>query len=472
MDSLLANYASSDEEEQPSPPPQRIPPAKPVKLESRAGEEREENFLSNSTSQRGGISNSLPPPKTSLFNSLPPPKSKSFPNTKTQPELEHQREVDERDEQIVENSKPKSSSSSLFSSLPTPKSSLSSSSSASKKVVQFRPPTIVNSTAGSFDDGDEDSDEGEQERKKKRSKELVSTASATSFLSSIPAPRHSATLGSLPSASGRRSMLETDTPAFNVSIVSAAGSDPVVNPNLGYLRDQSDEMNYDYSSLSSTPLSSISTGNDAGMNSNERYLGNQFHETYDHSSSLGGESSVYYGAYGVGSTDVSGVSTAGTDAVMNANAGSYEAVDYSYGNGEHVDYTTYGGSHGDYSNNTQYENNWANATALPEVSGVVENALQVPGKRGRKDAPQEIVEVKQDELMKNRPREDQVKLTGIAFGPAYQPTSTKGKPTKLHKRKHQIGSLYFDMRQKEMELAERRAKGHLTKAQTQAKYGW
>ncbi|KAL6499984.1 hypothetical protein OROGR_027894 [Orobanche gracilis] len=52
------------------------------------------------------------------------------------------------------------------------------------------------------------------------------------------------------------------------------------------------------------------------------------------------------------------------------------------------------------------------------------------------------------------------------------PVSTKGKPTKLHKRKHQIGSLYFDMRQKEMELAERRAKGFLTKAQTQAKYGW
>lgn len=54
-----------------------------------------------------------------------------------------------------------------------------------------------------------------------------------------------------------------------------------------------------------------------------------------------------------------------------------------------------------------------------------------------------------------------------------QPTSsTKGKPTKLHKRKHQIGSLYFDMRSKEMELAERRSKGFLTKAETQAKYGW
>lgn len=51
-------------------------------------------------------------------------------------------------------------------------------------------------------------------------------------------------------------------------------------------------------------------------------------------------------------------------------------------------------------------------------------------------------------------------------------SSAKGKPSKLHKRKHQIGSLYFDMKQKEMELAERRSKGLLTKAETQAKYGW
>ncbi|EPS59735.1 hypothetical protein M569_15073, partial [Genlisea aurea] len=100
------------------------------------------------------------------------------------------------------------------------------------------------------------------------------------------------------------------------------------------------------------------------------------------------------------------------------------------------------------------------------------NVFEIPGKRGRKDAfPTTIIEVKQEELMKNRPREDQSKLTGIAFGPSYQPASAKGKPTKLHKRKHQIGSLYFDMRQKESELAERRARGFMTKAQTQGKYG-
>ncbi|PSR86291.1 Proline-rich protein like [Actinidia chinensis var. chinensis] len=107
-----------------------------------------------------------------------------------------------------------------------------------------------------------------------------------------------------------------------------------------------------------------------------------------------------------------------------------------------------------------------------DIAATAEVTVKLPGKRGRNDIPQEIVEVKQDELIKNRPREDQARLTGIAFGPSYQPVSTKGKPSKLHKRKHQIGSLYFDMKNKEMELSERRAKGFLTKAETQAKYGW
>jgi proline-rich protein PRCC len=53
-----------------------------------------------------------------------------------------------------------------------------------------------------------------------------------------------------------------------------------------------------------------------------------------------------------------------------------------------------------------------------------------------------------------------------------QPVSNKGKPSKLHRRKHQIGTLYFDMKQKEMELMERRSRGFMSKAETQAKYGW
>ncbi|GJP78500.1 hypothetical protein CLOP_g8791 [Closterium sp. NIES-67] len=84
-----------------------------------------------------------------------------------------------------------------------------------------------------------------------------------------------------------------------------------------------------------------------------------------------------------------------------------------------------------------------------------------------------VVEVKQADLTKGRVRPDQMRSTGIAFGPTYAPVSAAGnKPSKVHRRKHQIGSLYFDMRQKETELTERRAKGMLSKAETHAKYGW
>lgn len=51
-------------------------------------------------------------------------------------------------------------------------------------------------------------------------------------------------------------------------------------------------------------------------------------------------------------------------------------------------------------------------------------------------------------------------------------SSSKDKPSKIHRRKHQIGTLLHDMKSKEMELLERRAKGNLTKAETHAKYGW
>ncbi|KAL6499986.1 hypothetical protein OROGR_027896 [Orobanche gracilis] len=401
MDSLLDNYASSDDEEQPSPPPltsQRIPPVKLVRSETKVEEERDGSLLPKSITERGGIFNSLPPPKSSIFNSHPPPKSNSFSYPKPNTESEY----DDRDEHIVENLKPNPSS---------------------KKVVQFRPPIIVNPSTSGFDDKDEDSDEGEQERQSNKSKESISTSSVTSFLSSIPAPRHSATLGSLPLASGRRSMLETDTPASTVSIAGATGIDAVVNT------DQSKDRSHGYSSLISlsgnhghysdnaagpdgkfdrAPRSNISMGGDACMN--------QVHEKNDHSNSLGVESSGYYGYYGVGSADASGVMPA-SDAAMNFSAGSYEGGD---GNVGHVEYTNYYGSYGEYVNNAQYESNWANTTLLPDESGVVEASLQVFGKRGRKDVPPQIIEVKQDELMKNRPREDQVKLTGIAFGPAYQ----------------------------------------------------
>eukprot|EP00850_Spirogloea_muscicola_P002948 SM000011S19126 [mRNA] locus=s11:1037940:1039410:+ [translate_table: standard] len=106
----------------------------------------------------------------------------------------------------------------------------------------------------------------------------------------------------------------------------------------------------------------------------------------------------------------------------------------------------------------------------PSPSDPLQQAMAQEKRKG-KDGPAHIVEVKQAELTKVTPRQE---LQAPAYGPTYQSiaTSAKDKPSKLHRRKHQITSLYFDMRQKEMEVAEQRARGHMTKAQTHAKYGW
>uniref|UniRef100_A0A2N9G3M1 Reverse transcriptase domain-containing protein n=1 Tax=Fagus sylvatica TaxID=28930 RepID=A0A2N9G3M1_FAGSY len=363
------------------------------------------------------LSHSLPPPKSSsLFQSLPLPKPK--PNTST------------------------------FSSLPPPKSlnpkpnQPSSSDPIPKRVVQFRPPLAPPSIKSThLDDDDDDEEEQEKERNRRRESESLAQApSVKSFLSSIPAPKNSTTLGvQSSSGSGRRAIVDTEAPA-TASPVSAVDDE---------------------------------SGNDANYVNYESQNVGDYYVNYDG-----------YANYQMGSD-------------QNANFDGQSQ------------YGTSGG--GDSSN---YDDNYK----ADYLSGIAQSEISVLGKRGRKEIPADIVEVKQDELMKNRPREDQVKSTGIAFGPSYQinkggnylkflrqfleasrhtddvsaavehanfqwgevatdhvdilPVSTKGKPSKLHKRKHQIGSLYFDMRQKETELAERRSKGFLTKAETQAKYGW
>nr|ACU18505.1 unknown [Glycine max] len=372
MDSLLANYASSGEEEdqqQPSPP-------------------KTTSF------------SSLPQPKSSLFQSLPQPKSSPF--------------------------------SSLFQSLPPPKQPSSESASLPnpnpnpnpkpqieeprpKRVVQFRPPIIPLPNPTQLDDDDDDEEE-ERNRRKNKLESSTQTSSVKSFLASIPAPRNTATLGvQASSGSGRRSILETESPA---PASNSGGSN-----NFPVDQSTGDYENYE----------------------NYQYATDQY--------------ANYYGNYGSGAEPGS----SGTES---------EAGVAAYGTEQYGNYGDAYAAYGDYG---QYGNNWGDvsaATPVPEASGISDSVMRIPGKRGRHEIPTEAIEVKQEELIKNRPREDQAKLTGIAFGPTYQPASTKGKPTKLHKRKHQIGSLYFDMKQNEMKLTERRAKGMLTKAETQAKYGW
>ncbi|PHU07475.1 hypothetical protein BC332_23964 [Capsicum chinense] len=396
MESLFANYASSDEDED------------EVEHPSRAF-------------------SSLPPPKStssSSFLSLPPPKSLSITEEDDDGEL-RPRNVGITDKRLSSLPQPisTSSSSSVFSVLPPPKTTkpdppLSSSDPKPKRIVQFEPP--VNLFSNSVDgDEDEDEDEDEKEKQRNRSGTLAQTCSVKSFLSSIPAPKNSTTLGVLGSGSGRRSLtIEADVPVLN-----PASYNVLVNANTGY-SEGSNVGGFDVPSQHNAVAGDYTNWNAQG------YEG--------------------YAGYG---NDV--------------------ATDYSHAAPTDVNYADYG----TYTGYEQYFHNWtdessATAASASEITDTAEVAFRVPGKRGRSDAPQNIVEVNQDELMKNRPREDQTRLTGIAFGPSYQPVASKGKPSKLLKRKHQIGTLYFDMKQKEMELAERRAKGMLTKAQTQGKYGW
>ncbi|KDP41111.1 hypothetical protein JCGZ_03241 [Jatropha curcas] len=403
MDSLLANYASSDEEE----------------------ENQHQNSISypKITSSASHFS-SLPQPKSSLlFSAIPQPQHQLSTCVVHHDNHGNNKNIEEDEDDPKRSSK----SSSLFSFLPQPKtqapqqpiSSVSSLDPTPKRVVQFKPPINLTYVKPSDLDDEDDEDEGEMEKKwRKESEALPQSSSVKSFLSSIPAPKNSSTLGVLPSAtgSGRRSIVETKTPT------SSSGSFGAEN----------DQTMGNYGSYDGTSLS------------------------YESGPDKNGGSNLNYGSYESGiSQDIGQKVNAGDDG---SSYGSYE------------NYTSYG-TYNDYQ---QFGNTWSDelAAAVPERTGPSESALRVPGKRGRKDIVTEVIEVKQDELTKNRPREDQVKLTGIAFGPSYEPTSTKGKPSKLHKRKHQIGSLYFDMKQKEMELTERRAKGFLTKAQTQAKYGW
>ncbi|CAI8611097.1 unnamed protein product [Vicia faba] len=367
MDSLLATYASSDEDEDHHQP---IP--------------------SKTTPSSSSLSSSLPPPKSSLFNFLPPPKQPSSDTLSSTPGI---------------------------SSLPKPKSQIHE---KPKRVVQFKPP-IIPLPKPNLEDDEDDDDEEEERNRRRKLESSIQTPSVKSFLSTIPAPRNSSTLGIQSiSGSGRRSILETTTPA------------PAPRPSSG---------GGSIGSVTATAESNVhedQNGTDYENYENYQYATDQYDS---------------YGNYQYATDHHYDNSGASTGTASNgdgyANYGAYEG----YG---------------------QYENKWVDRSdpSAPEDSGISESVLKFTGKRGRKEVPVEVIEVKQDELMKNRPREDKAKLTGLAFGPSYQPVSAKGKPSKLMKRKHQIGSLYFDMKQNEMKLAERRSKGMLTKAETQAKYGW
>ncbi|KAG0483258.1 hypothetical protein HPP92_011342 [Vanilla planifolia] len=428
MDSLLANYGSSDDEDektrttlvqQESSLATDLPPHKSFSL-----------FSSLPTPRAPSSSSSFSNSSTSLFSSLPLPKSR-LPN---RPPTNHDVEEDEGGRSRRESpsrsirslSPPRiSSPSSNFSSLHEQNSKHEVFSNAPslhqnpKRVVQFTVP-LNHSMLKLCDAGDED-DEDKLKVNKDR-KDASSSFKSNALSSMLPAPKNSMCLAPVQSScASRKSSLQA------------------------------------YDILSTTSSQELATQQDEGCFANNKRHGAEQgvaaeYEAYDAEKQTCFDNSLNYdGNWVEGSLYSSSMDS------VNSCDSSTIAWGQLYQNGMDCE---------------NYKTNWSCGSEGERISDAFDIG-RIKGKRGRSDMAAEILEVKQDELMKNRPREDQFKLTGIAFGPAYQPSSsTKAKPSKLHKRKHQIGSLYYDMKQKEMELAERRSRGLLTKAETQAKYGW
>lgn len=106
------------------------------------------------------------------------------------------------------------------------------------------------------------------------------------------------------------------------------------------------------------------------------------------------------------------------------------------------------------------------------------------GKKGEIPKDVEFREINQETLTKKTREEEQLaKFEENFIQPDVQVTSqfwnartgkfqTNLKPTKLHKRKHQINQLAHEAAAREFELAKKRAHGYKTRRETQLKYGW
>ncbi|XP_020687192.1 proline-rich receptor-like protein kinase PERK12 isoform X2 [Dendrobium catenatum] len=442
MDSLLANYASSDDDGEAEEVSRAIPHPKISSFSNSLPPPKSSSFFSSLPPPR--ISNSSSPSSSSsLFASLPPPKSQ-LPNHSLN---DYKREVDGGKPPNQPQSSsifsslppPKTSTSSTFSSLPAPKS-LSGNpsnkpSSDFKRVVHFTLP-LNPSMLKSLDPDDDD----EEEKGRKVRKDTSSSSTPKALSSMLPAPKNSLCIAPAQSfGASRKSSLQTDDPASRRS--SLQTDDPSANCPQG------SKTEHEVGSFASYSEYGAEQGMAVGYEACASFSAEQGVSDYENFKNDDGNWS-------------SGV--VNPAAVSSADA-TYASIPATVG---------WEQDNGDSSGHRSYMDSWSNASSGATTSEIPDIG-RIAGKRGRTAIPTEIVEVKQDELMKNRPREDQIKSTGIAFGPAYQAApSGKGKPSKLHKRKHQIGSLYYDLKQKEMELAERRSKGLLTKAETQAKYGW
>lgn len=221
---------------------------------------------------------------------------------------------------------------------------------------------------GGLDDDDED-ERHDEDRKRRDDSEKPQSSTAKSFLSGVlPAPKHSATLGVLPtSGSGRRSIIDTQ--------VSASDSEGYRTDNDGVLDQSTGSYGKHDNSASYQQYDNYGNYQNAGYG---------YHTGFDQNVGVSGP---------LGPSQAS-VADTSTD-------GNYDG---------YASYVDYG----------QYGNDGVTDGSVAAVPEEPSGFRATTGKKKRNEIPTEIVEVKQDELMKNRPREDQAKLTGIAFGPTYQ----------------------------------------------------
>lgn len=200
-------------------------------------------------------------------------------------------------------------------------------------------------------------DDDDDEEERKPVKDSSYSAAPKGLSSMLPAPKNSLCLGPTASASRRFAF------DFNASVSSHESSER---------REEKAE----------------------GFDGGEQREGSSFQQYASHPVEQGAGDYVNYGSY---------------DGNWAAN-GSAEDVSYASGSYQSVDYENYG----------SYEGNWNDGNTVAVATLMVPEIERVAGKRGRNEMPTKIIEVNQAELMKNRPREDQAKVTGIAFGPAYQ----------------------------------------------------
>jgi proline-rich protein PRCC len=395
MDSLLASYASSDDEADEAPPAPATTPAA-----ARGGEAGAKPAASSSSSIGGGIFSSLPQPKSApLFSSLPAPKSGP-----------------------------------TFSAIPPPKSSGNP-----KRVVQYRPQPIRQPTG---DSSDEEEDEAKKRCAKASEAPPAVSAGSGPVSSFLPPPKHSLGLGAGAGVGARRSAIGTAAPE-RASLGAAVPASSVANtgaPEKAETGADDDEDSEDSGSEEDMPVPDQQDdveqlGSDAGAGQQQQQgydtgVGQPQHPGYD----AGAGSTSGYEAY---AWDPNYYAQYGANYVWDPNG------NVNYATGEQ--YAAYGGEHGGgyahphggehvggYANvavasygadcTGGYGHEAAAATTFPPMQDpVLPPAMgRIGGKRGRNDMPTEIVEVNQEELMKNRPKQDTSKLTGLAFGPSYQ----------------------------------------------------